>query len=45
MVEHHKNYSVEHSGPFEELLQRDFLGFKGKYMLLIPKATGSACIP
>ena len=33
MVEHHKNYSVEHIGPFEELLQRDFLGFKGKYMI------------
>ena len=45
MVEHHKNYSVEHIGPFEELLQRDFLSFKGKYMLSIPKVAGSACIP
>ena len=33
MVEHHKNYSVEHIGPLEELLQREFLEFKGKYML------------
>jgi mannose-6-phosphate isomerase-like protein (cupin superfamily) len=33
MVEHHKNYSVEQIGPLEELLQREFLGFKGKYMI------------
>jgi uncharacterized cupin superfamily protein len=33
MVEHHKNYSVEHIGPLEELLHREFLGFKGKYMI------------
>ena len=33
MTEHHKNYSVEHIGPLEELLQREFLGFKGKYMI------------
>lgn len=31
MAEHHSNYSVEHIGPLEELLQRDFMGFHGKY--------------
>jgi len=33
MVEHHKNYSVEEIGPLEDLSQREFLGFKGKYMI------------
>lgn len=27
------NYSVEHIGPFETLLQRDFMGFHGKYFI------------
>jgi uncharacterized cupin superfamily protein len=27
------NYSAEHIGPFETLLQRDFLGFHGKYFI------------
>jgi uncharacterized cupin superfamily protein len=27
------NYSVEHSGPFETLLQHDFMGFHGKYFI------------
>jgi mannose-6-phosphate isomerase-like protein (cupin superfamily) len=27
------NYSVEHAGPFENLLQRDFMGFHGKYFI------------
>ena len=31
MAEHHRNYSVEHIGPLEELLNRDFMGFHGKY--------------
>jgi mannose-6-phosphate isomerase-like protein (cupin superfamily) len=33
MAEHHRNYSVEHIGPLEELLQRDFMGFHGKYFV------------
>lgn len=33
MAEHHANYSVEHIGPLEELLQRDFMGFHGKYFV------------
>lgn len=28
-----KNYSSEHVGPLENLLQRDFMGFHGKYFL------------
>jgi len=28
-----KNYSAEHTGPFETLLQRDFMGFHGKYFI------------
>ena len=28
-----KHYSVEHTGPFETLLQRDFMGFPGKYLI------------
>jgi len=28
-----KNYSAEHVGPLENLLQRDFMGFHGKYFL------------
>jgi mannose-6-phosphate isomerase-like protein (cupin superfamily) len=28
-----KNYSAEHAGPFETLLQRDFMGFHGKYFI------------
>jgi len=27
------NYSAEHIGPFENLLQRDFMGFHGKYFI------------
>jgi hypothetical protein len=27
------NYSVEHTGPLETLLQRDFMGFYGKYFI------------
>lgn len=27
------NYSAEHIGPFETLLQRDFMGFHGKYFI------------
>ena len=33
MTIHAKNFSVEHIGPLETLLQRDFLGFPGKYFL------------
>jgi uncharacterized cupin superfamily protein len=28
-----KNYSAEHIGPFETLLNREFMGFHGKYFL------------
>lgn len=28
-----KNHSAEHIGPFENLLQRDFFGFHGKYFI------------
>ncbi len=28
-----KNYSVDHIGPFEELLNKDFMGFHGKYFI------------
>jgi len=28
-----RNYSVEQSGPFETLLQRNFMGFPGKYFI------------
>lgn len=28
-----KNYSAEHTGPFETLLQHDFMGFPGKYFI------------
>lgn len=27
------NYSAEHIGPLEDLLQRDFMGFHGKYFI------------
>jgi uncharacterized cupin superfamily protein len=33
MTTHAKNFSVQHTGPFETLLQRDFMGFAGKYFL------------
>jgi len=33
MTEKQRNYSVEHSGPLEELLQREFMGFHGKYFI------------
>jgi mannose-6-phosphate isomerase-like protein (cupin superfamily) len=33
MTEHNKNYSVEHIGPLEDLLKRDFMGFPGKYFI------------
>jgi len=28
-----KNFSAEQTGPFETLLQRDFMGFHGKYFI------------
>lgn len=28
-----KNFSAEHTGPFETLLERDFMGFHGKYFI------------
>lgn len=28
-----KNYSAEHTGPFETLLNHDFMGFHGKYFI------------
>lgn len=27
------NYSVEHTGPLESLMKRDFMGFHGKYFI------------
>lgn len=33
MTIHKTNYSAEHTGPFETLLQRDFMGFHGKYFI------------
>ncbi len=33
MPVHKKNYSAEHTGPFETLLERDFMGFPGKYFI------------
>ena len=33
MTEQKSNYSVVHSGPLEELLKRDFMGFPGKYFI------------
>jgi len=33
MTTHGKNFSTEHIGPLETLLQRDFLGFPGKYFI------------
>ena len=33
MTVKHKNFSVEHTGPLEDLLQRDFMGFHGKYFI------------
>jgi len=33
MTVHQKNYSAEHIGPLEDLLQRDFMGFPGKFFL------------
>jgi len=33
MTEHKSNCSVEHSGPLEELLKREFMGFHGKYFI------------
>jgi len=33
MTVHQKNYSVEHIGPLEELLQRNFMGLNGKYFI------------
>lgn len=33
MSEKEKRYSLEQLGPFETLLERDFLGFHGKYFL------------
>lgn len=28
-----QNYSTDHIGPFEELLNKDFMGFHGKYFI------------
>lgn len=28
-----QNYSADHIGPFEELLNKDFMGFHGKYFI------------
>ena len=28
-----KNYTAEHVGPFENLLEKDFMGFHGKYFI------------
>ena len=33
MTVHQKNYSAEHIGPLEDLLQRNFMGFNGKYFI------------
>jgi uncharacterized cupin superfamily protein len=33
MAKHHKNYSVEDIGPLENLSEKEFLGFHGKYLL------------
>ena len=33
MTIHKRNYSAEHTGPFENLQQREFLGFRGKYFI------------
>jgi len=33
MTIHKTNYSAEHTGPFETLLDRDFMGFHGKYFI------------
>ena len=33
MITKGKNFSVEQLGPFETLLERDFMGFHGKYFL------------
>ena len=33
MTEHYTNYSVEQIGPLEDLAQREFMGFKGKYFI------------
>ncbi len=33
MTDRQSNYSVEHIGPFDDLLKRDFMGFPGKYFV------------
>ncbi len=33
MTQQGKNFTAEHTGPFETLLNRDFLGFHGKYFI------------
>ena len=33
MTVHQKNYSAEHVGPLEALLQRNFMGFNGKHFI------------
>lgn len=33
MTHHGKNYTTEHTGPLETLLNRDFMGFHGKYFI------------
>lgn len=33
MADQRKNYSAEHVGPFETLLEKEFMGFHGKYFI------------
>ena len=33
MTHQGKNFSADHTGPFETLLNRDFMGFHGKYFI------------
>jgi len=33
MTHQGKNFTAEHAGPFETLLDRDFMGFHGKYFI------------
>ena len=33
MAKQQSNYSVAHTGPLEDLLKREFMGFHGKYFI------------
>ena len=33
MTQQGKNFTAEHTGPFESLLNRDFMGFHGKFFI------------